>query len=53
MAQQQVRRLPVLDHENRLVGAVSKADIALEAKDKSVIEMVAEISEPPRGRRQL
>jgi CBS domain-containing protein len=53
MAQHQVRRLPVVDNENRLVGVVSQADIALEAKDKSVGEMVAEISKPPRGPRQL
>ncbi len=46
MAQHQVRRLPVVDDDNRLVGVVSQADIALEAKDKSVGEMVAEISKP-------
>jgi CBS domain-containing protein len=46
MAQHQVRRLPVVDDENRLVGVVSQADIALEAHDKSVGEMVAEISKP-------
>lgn len=53
MAQHQVRRLPVVDDENRLVGVVSQTDIALEAKDKSVGEMVAEISKPPQGPRQL
>jgi CBS-domain-containing membrane protein len=52
MAQHQVRRLPVVDDENRLVGVVSQADIALEARDESVGEMVAEISKPPRGPRQ-
>jgi CBS domain-containing protein len=46
MAQHQVRRLPVVDDENRLVGVVSQADVALEARDKSVGEMVAEISKP-------
>jgi CBS-domain-containing membrane protein len=51
MAQHQVRRLPVVDDENRLVGVVSQADIALEAKDQSVGEMVADISRShPRGR---
>jgi CBS domain-containing protein len=50
MAQHQVRRLPVVDDENRLVGVVSQADIALQAKDKSVGEMLAEISKPPQGR---
>jgi CBS domain-containing protein len=53
MARHQVRRLPVVDEENRLVGVVSQADIALEANDKSVGEMVAEISKPPQGPRQL
>jgi CBS-domain-containing membrane protein len=53
MAQHQVRRLPVVDDDNLLVGVVSQADIALEAKDKSVGEMVAEISKPPQGPRQL
>ena len=53
MAQHQVRRLSVVDDANRLVGVVSQADIALEARDKSVGEMVADISKPPRGPRQL
>jgi CBS domain-containing protein len=50
MAQHQVRRLPVVDDGNRLVGVVSQADVALEMKDKSVGEMVAEISEPQGAR---
>jgi CBS domain-containing protein len=49
MAEHQVRRLPVVDDKNQLVGVVSQADIALKAKDQSVGEMVAEISEPPHG----
>ena len=49
MAQHQVRRLPVVDDENRLVGVVSQADIALEMKDTSVGEMVAGISKPLHG----
>jgi CBS domain-containing protein len=53
MAQHQVRRLLVVDDENRLVGVVSQADVALEERDKSVGEMVAEISKPPQGPRQL
>ena len=51
MAQHQVRRLPVVDDENRLVGVVSQADIALDVNDKSVGEMVAGISKPPQGTR--
>jgi CBS domain-containing protein len=53
MAQHQVRRLPVVDDENRLVGVVSQADIALGAQDKSVGQMVAGISQPPQGSRLL
>jgi CBS domain-containing protein len=53
MAQHQVRRLPVVDDENRLVGVVSQADVALEVKDKSVGQMLAEISKPPEGPRRL
>ena len=52
MAASQVRRVPVVDEENRLVGIVSQADVALEAKEKDVGEMVGEISKPPEGPRQ-
>ena len=51
MAANQVRRLPVVDEENRLVGVVSQADVALEAREKSVGEMLGEISRPPEGPR--
>ena len=53
MAQHQVRRLPVVDDENRLVGVVSQADIALDVNDKSVGEMVAGISKPSQGPRHM
>jgi CBS domain-containing protein len=53
MATNQVRRLPVVDEENRLVGVVSQADVAMEAKEKSVGEMVEEISRPPEGPRGI
>ena len=51
MAIEQVRRLPVVDDDNRLVGVLSQADVAIEAKEKSVGEMVEEISKSPTGPR--
>lgn len=52
MAQHRVRRLPVVE-AGRLVGVVSQADVALEAKEKRTGAVVQEISEPssvPRER---
>ena len=51
MASEQVRRLPVVDEDNRLVGVLAQADVALEAKEKTVGEMVEEISKSPAGPR--
>lgn len=51
MASNQVRRIPVVDDENRLVGMVSQADVALEAREKTVGELVGAISKPPEGPR--
>ena len=51
MASEQVRRLPVVDEDNRLVGILAQADVALEAKEKTVGEMVEEISRSPSGPR--
>ena len=51
MAGHQVRRLPVVDEDNRLVGILAQADIASEAKEKAVGEMVEEISKSPTGPR--
>ena len=51
MASRQVRRLPVVDENNRLVGVLAQADVAATAKEKSVGEMVAEISKSPTGPR--
>jgi CBS domain-containing protein len=51
MASHQVRRLPVVDDDNRLVGVVAQADVALEAREKTVGEVVEEISRPPQGPR--
>ena len=51
MASHQVRRLPVVDDGNTLVGIVSQADVAFEAKEKAVGEMVEGISKSPTGPR--
>ena len=51
MAREQVRRLPVVDENNRLVGILAQADIAAGAKEKDVGQMVEEISKSPTGPR--
>ena len=51
MASHQVRRLPVVDEDSRLVGIVAQADIASAAKEKAVGEMVEDISKSPTGPR--
>jgi CBS domain-containing protein len=44
MARYQVRRLPVIEEDGRLVGVLAQADVAEEAKPKKTGEMVEEIS---------
>jgi CBS domain-containing protein len=45
MAQYQIRRLAVVE-DGQLVGVVAQADVAHEAKDKAVGQVVEEISRP-------
>ncbi len=45
MARHQVRRLPVVEEDGKLVGVLAQADIAREANDKQTGELVEEISE--------
>jgi CBS domain-containing protein len=51
MAQYQVRRLAVTAEDERLVGVVSQADVALHAKDKEAGELLEGISRQPQGPR--
>jgi CBS domain-containing protein len=45
MAQHQVRRLPVVEEDGRLVGIVAQADVARHADEQSVGEVVEQISQ--------
>jgi CBS domain-containing protein len=47
----QVRRLPVVSRDKRLVGIVSLSDVAIAEKD-SAGEALKEVSEPPAERAQ-
>jgi CBS domain-containing protein len=44
MAKHQVRRLPVVEEDGRLVGVVAQADIAREGDDRKTGKLVEEIS---------
>jgi CBS domain-containing protein len=46
MAQHQVRRLPVVERDGRLIGVIAQADVAREATDKQTGDLVEEISHP-------
>lgn len=48
MSDHQIRRLPIVDADNRLVGIVSLGDFAVESSDiGAVAEALTEISSPP------
>ena len=52
MASHQVRRLPVVDEDDRLVGVLAQADVATKTgKEKAVGEMLEGISQTPTGPR--
>ena len=45
MASHQVRRLPVVEEDGRLVGVIAQADVAKEAKPKETGRLVEDISQ--------
>jgi CBS domain-containing protein len=45
MAKEQIRRVPVVDDEGRLVGIIAQADVARHTKSKEAGEVVEQISE--------
>lgn len=49
MGDQQIRRLPVVNSERRLVGIVSLGDLSREAKAKQVGKSLEDISQPTAG----
>ena len=52
MEARQIRRLPILNKEKRLVGVVSLGDIAVHAADRDLAgETLQEISEPAQPKR--
>lgn len=48
MQEHQVRRIPIVDAENRCIGIVAQADVALREQPERVSKTVAEISKPSR-----
>jgi CBS domain-containing protein len=51
MAQEQVRRVPIVVRENQLVGMLAQADVAHAGKEKATGEVVEAISRAPGGPR--
>ncbi len=55
MQEHKIRRVPIVDEQNRVVGIISQADVAVAAEPEQVHETVANISkapaqQPPVGR---
>jgi CBS domain-containing protein len=49
MQERQVRRIPVVDGQNSVIGIVSQADIALKDKPERLSRTITEISKPSRA----
>jgi CBS domain-containing protein len=48
MQEHQIRRIPIVDGDNRVIGIVSQADLALRDKPERVHKTIAEISKSSR-----
>lgn len=49
MSRRQVRRVPVVDNEGRILGVIAQADVAVKAQqDRETGQVVADISEPAK-----
>lgn len=46
MQEHQVRRIPIVDGDGRVIGIVSQADLALKDKPEKVAKTVAAVSKP-------
>lgn len=46
MEDRQIRRMPVCDQDNHLIGIIAQADIALAAGDNKTAELVEKVSRP-------
>jgi CBS-domain-containing membrane protein len=49
MQEHQVRRIPIVDRDNHVIGIVAQADLALKDKAEQVHKTVAEISKTTRS----
>jgi CBS-domain-containing membrane protein len=52
MSEAQVRRLPVIDQDERLCGIVSLGDLSRETDDESASEALEGVSAPSRQHQQ-
>jgi CBS domain-containing protein len=47
MERHQVRRIPIVDHQNRIVGIITQGDVAIRLRDpEKIAEVVVEVSKP-------
>ena len=50
MQQHKIRRVPIVDEQNRVVGIIAQADVSVSAEPQKVHQTVAEISKAPAQR---